>query len=326
MLDASAATVTPLKSLDLTRGWPRSSWTRWPYRPSGSWTGSGPRRARPGRGPARRRGRGRRRRGAWTPRRELRQGARAVRPADRAVPGRQAQVRPDARRAGAGPRRRCGTPPAPPTSAEPEDAAAARRRVRRPWSLPTPPCVRQGRDPDPRRHRLHLGARRPPLLPPRARPCARCSARRPSGPASVADAGARRRTPRGRDRSPRGRRARCASGIRAGGRRARASSEGKRAEAARWPTSGWVMPHLPRPWGRAATPLEQVLILQELRAARREAARRWSSAPGWCRRIVAYGTPEQQERFLAADAARRDDLVPAVQRARRRLRPRRRCR
>src|SRR4051794_8370404 len=30
---------------------------------------------------------------------------------------------------------------------------------------------------------------------------------------------------------------------------------------------GWVFPHLPKPWGKAASPMEQVLILQELRAA-----------------------------------------------------------
>src|SRR5205823_8181480 len=30
---------------------------------------------------------------------------------------------------------------------------------------------------------------------------------------------------------------------------------------------GWVAPHLPRPWGRAATPVEQVIIAQEMRAA-----------------------------------------------------------
>src|SRR5688500_20048932 len=35
--------------------------------------------------------------------------------------------------------------------------------------------------------------------------------------------------------------------------------EQKRALADR----GFVMPHLPRPWGRGATPLEQVLIAQE---------------------------------------------------------------
>ncbi len=61
---------------------------------------------------------------------------------------------------------------------------------------------------------------------------------------------------------------------------------------------GWVFPHLPKPWGKAASPMEQVLIHQELRAAR-------VRGPGlgigaWVvPSLVGYGTPEQQERFLA---------------------------
>ncbi|WP_046470717.1 acyl-CoA dehydrogenase [Allosalinactinospora lopnorensis] len=60
---------------------------------------------------------------------------------------------------------------------------------------------------------------------------------------------------------------------------------------------GWVMPHLPRPWGRAAPPLEQLLIQQELQ-------RLGVQGPGlaigaWVvPSIAGYGTPEQQERFL----------------------------
>ncbi|MGV9598001.1 acyl-CoA dehydrogenase [Streptosporangium sandarakinum] len=61
--------------------------------------------------------------------------------------------------------------------------------------------------------------------------------------------------------------------------------------------AGFVMPHLPRPWGRDAKPLEQVLILQELRAARVKPPQMIIGA--WVvPSIVAYGTPEQQERFL----------------------------
>jgi alkylation response protein AidB-like acyl-CoA dehydrogenase len=60
---------------------------------------------------------------------------------------------------------------------------------------------------------------------------------------------------------------------------------------------GLVMPHLPRPWGRAASPLEQVLIHQELRAARVRLPQMIIGA--WVvPSIVAYGTPGQQERFL----------------------------
>lgn len=61
--------------------------------------------------------------------------------------------------------------------------------------------------------------------------------------------------------------------------------------------AGYVMPHLPRPWGREATPLEQVLMHQELRAARVKPPQMIIGA--WVvPSMVAYGTPEQQERFL----------------------------
>jgi alkylation response protein AidB-like acyl-CoA dehydrogenase len=62
---------------------------------------------------------------------------------------------------------------------------------------------------------------------------------------------------------------------------------------------GWVTPHLPRPWGRAAGPLEQLVIAEEMRAA-------GLRAPGlaigaWVvPALVQYGTPEQQARFLPA--------------------------
>ncbi|MFI7450923.1 acyl-CoA dehydrogenase [Nonomuraea sp. NPDC049714] len=69
--------------------------------------------------------------------------------------------------------------------------------------------------------------------------------------------------------------------------------EQKRALADR----GFVMPHLPRPWGRGATPLEQVLIAQELKAAKVRLPQMIIGA--WVvPSIAAYGTQEQQERFL----------------------------
>ncbi|CAM3832919.1 acyl-CoA dehydrogenase [Nocardiopsis rhodophaea] len=60
---------------------------------------------------------------------------------------------------------------------------------------------------------------------------------------------------------------------------------------------GWVAPHLPRPWGRDASPLEQLIIQQELRRA---GVRGPMLAIGaWVLPSIAgYGTPEQQERFL----------------------------
>ncbi len=61
--------------------------------------------------------------------------------------------------------------------------------------------------------------------------------------------------------------------------------------------AGFVMPHLPRPWGRDATPLEQVLIAQELKAAKVRLPAMIIGA--WVvPSIAAYGTRDQQERFL----------------------------
>ena len=62
---------------------------------------------------------------------------------------------------------------------------------------------------------------------------------------------------------------------------------------------GWVMPHMPRPWGRAAGALEQLVINEEMRAA-------GIHVPGlaigaWVvPALIQYGTPEQQQRFLPA--------------------------
>ncbi|MFI6902979.1 acyl-CoA dehydrogenase [Nonomuraea sp. NPDC050394] len=67
------------------------------------------------------------------------------------------------------------------------------------------------------------------------------------------------------------------------------------ARLGRFAREGWIMPHLPKPWGRAATPLEQVVIHQEFRELKRPnlGIAAWA-VPS----IVAYGTREQQERFL----------------------------
>ncbi len=62
---------------------------------------------------------------------------------------------------------------------------------------------------------------------------------------------------------------------------------------------GWVMPHMPGPWGRDAGALEQLIIDEELRAA-------GIDVPGlaigaWVvPALIQYGTPEQQQRFLPA--------------------------
>ncbi|GAB3962622.1 acyl-CoA dehydrogenase [Actinoallomurus acanthiterrae] len=74
---------------------------------------------------------------------------------------------------------------------------------------------------------------------------------------------------------------------------------GERERVAELAAGGWVQPHLPRPWGRAASPLEQVVIHQELRAASIQGPQLGIGA--WVvPSLAAYGTPEQQERFLPA--------------------------
>ncbi|MEY2424120.1 MAG: hypothetical protein QOI95_4187 [Acidimicrobiaceae bacterium] len=60
---------------------------------------------------------------------------------------------------------------------------------------------------------------------------------------------------------------------------------------------GYVSPHWPKPWGRDASPLEQLVIDEEFRVAR---VRRPHLAVGaWSLpTLIAYGTPEQQERWM----------------------------
>jgi 3-oxochol-4-en-24-oyl-CoA dehydrogenase len=61
--------------------------------------------------------------------------------------------------------------------------------------------------------------------------------------------------------------------------------------------AGLVAPHLPRPWGRDAGALEQLVIAEELRAARLRPP--WLGIGAWVvPALLKYGTPEQQQRFL----------------------------
>src|SRR5215469_11732413 len=68
---------------------------------------------------------------------------------------------------------------------------------------------------------------------------------------------------------------------------------------ARLAADGWVVPHLPRPWGRDAGALEQVVIQQEMQTAGLRgpvlAIGAWV-VPA----LIQYGTAEQQQRFLPA--------------------------
>ena len=60
---------------------------------------------------------------------------------------------------------------------------------------------------------------------------------------------------------------------------------------------GWVQPHLPKPWGRAAQPIEQIIIAQEFAGGR--VKRPAMGIAAWLiPSIVAFGNDEQQQRFL----------------------------
>ncbi|HXA89306.1 MAG TPA: acyl-CoA dehydrogenase [Mycobacterium sp.] len=60
---------------------------------------------------------------------------------------------------------------------------------------------------------------------------------------------------------------------------------------------GWVLPYLPKPWGRAASPVEQIIIAQEFTTGRVKRPRVGIAA--WIiPSIVAFGTDEQKQRFL----------------------------
>jgi alkylation response protein AidB-like acyl-CoA dehydrogenase len=60
---------------------------------------------------------------------------------------------------------------------------------------------------------------------------------------------------------------------------------------------GWVQPHLPKPWGRASNPIEQIIIAQEFSSGR--VKRPQMGIAAWIiPSIVAYGTHDQQQRFL----------------------------
>lgn len=60
---------------------------------------------------------------------------------------------------------------------------------------------------------------------------------------------------------------------------------------------GWVLPYLPTPWGRAASPVEQIIIEQEFKTGR--VRRQPMGIAAWIiPSIVAFGTDDQQQRFL----------------------------
>jgi alkylation response protein AidB-like acyl-CoA dehydrogenase len=76
-----------------------------------------------------------------------------------------------------------------------------------------------------------------------------------------------------------------------------AAVEDKKRLAVTMGDEGWTVPHLPKPWGRDASPVEQILIQQEMKRAK---VRPPSLVIGaWLvPSLVSYGTEEQKERFL----------------------------
>ncbi|CCK62348.1 acyl-CoA dehydrogenase family protein [Mycobacterium canetti] len=60
---------------------------------------------------------------------------------------------------------------------------------------------------------------------------------------------------------------------------------------------GWVLPYLPKPWGRAASPVEQIIIAQEFTSGR--VKRPQIAIATWIvPSIVAFGTDDQKQRLL----------------------------
>jgi len=60
---------------------------------------------------------------------------------------------------------------------------------------------------------------------------------------------------------------------------------------------GWVLPHLPTPWGRASSPVEQIIIAQEFTSG--QVKRPQVGIAAWViPSIVAFGTEVQKQRFL----------------------------
>ena len=81
--------------------------------------------------------------------------------------------------------------------------------------------------------------------------------------------------------------------------------------------SGYVMPHWPKPWGRAAGAVEQLVIEQEFDGGRRDMPQ--YGITGWVMLTIVQAATEEQRAAGSCPALRGRDLVPAIQRARRRV-------
>ena len=293
-------------------GWPASARTssRVPGR-TGCSTGLSPRRGRqPGRDPVRRRGLRHRRLGGGQPPPATRRSATSSagrsassRRSSTAVPG--CSPRPSRRPPRPGTRPRAVRPGA-------GRGRRVRRRRGRRRSPSTPPsrCATSA-------SRCSAASATPGSTTPTSTTAARCRC----GPCSAAPAtgpaaGGRRSRSAGAApfniEFPAGRPSPVAHSA-GGAGRDRGRPRGRRNPGA-WPRAAGSLPHLPRPWGRGAGPLEQLVIAEEMRAA-------GLRAPGlaigaW---VVAGADPVRHAGAAGAvpagHAARRLPVVPAVQRA-----------
>ena len=158
--------------------------------------------------------------------------------------------------------------------------------------------------------------------------CASCSAAAPAWrvrTARLALAGARRRVTRSSAAPSSGDHAAHRRRAGRGGRRVGRRGGGRRAAAGppatRWPRPG-TWPRSGRRRTGSAPPRRDVLVIdEELARAGLEPARPGDRRLGRCRRSCGTASAEQRDRFARAHAARRDHLVPAVQRAGGRLGP-----
>ena len=156
------------------------------------------------------------------------------------------------------------------------------------------PALHAGLHPGARRHRLHLGARHQRLLPPRA---GAGGVLRPRRATTRSGSSTPRPAPGMRtldiDLDPETEKLRDEIRAEVAALKAIPREERNAAIA----EGGWVQPHLPKPWGRAATPIEQIIIAQEFAAGR--VKRPPMGIAAWIiPSIVAFGTDEQKQRFL----------------------------
>ena len=86
---------------------------------------------------------------------------------------------------------------------------------------------------------------------------------------------------------------------------------------------GWIAPAWPKEYGGAGmTVMQQFIFNQEMASAGAPKGGNYGIGTGWAGpTIILYGTEEQKQKYLPPIVRGEVDLVPGLQRARRRLRP-----